>query len=261
MAGYGHDLGLNHALLTLLSSLEKVSDLRRVRLGSLEPWGLSKELLERMAGFEIICPHLHLSIQSADDAVLRRMNRRYTAAYLDEMIGYAFSLRADWGLGADVIVGFPGETEEQFSRTQNFLEDHPFAYLHGFSFSLRPGTPAERLPGRVPNAEITRRARLLKEVDTRKRQAFRAKHLGTVQQVIPEDRKKNGLASGHTANYLRVFFDLSPIPPQSLCEVAVEALHPQGVQGRVIRISSYDNEKASAECGSFGSHFSGFGPD
>jgi threonylcarbamoyladenosine tRNA methylthiotransferase MtaB len=234
LASYGDDLGMDVGLMTLLSSLEKLSGLRRIRLGSIEPWGLSRRLIQFMAQSEKICPHLHVPIQSADDSVLRRMNRRYASSHLDELIRFAFSLRTDWGLGADVIVGFPGETDEQFDQTYGFLEEHPFTYLHIFPFSPRPGTSALRLPARVASSEISRRARVLKELDRAKRLAFRKKHIGSMQRVIPEVRKVGGTASGYASNYLRVFFDSPRVPLKNLCEIHVNALHPQGVQGHLI---------------------------
>jgi threonylcarbamoyladenosine tRNA methylthiotransferase MtaB len=236
LAAYGQELGLKEGLSVLLSSLEKVSGLRRIRLGSIEPWGLSEPLLRLIAESEKICPHLHLPLQSADDAILHRMNRRYTASHVEELIQFAFSLRSDWGLGADIIVGFPGETEEHFARTQRFLERHPFNYLHLFPFSVRPGTPAERLPDRVSTMEIRRRVNELKRLDEEKRHRFRQKYLDTVQQVIPEGTKNGALAMGLTHNYLRVFFEPSGSTPKAICEVHIEKLHPKGVQGRIIGV-------------------------
>jgi threonylcarbamoyladenosine tRNA methylthiotransferase MtaB len=234
LAAYGHDSGSKEGLSELLSSLERMPGLRRIRLGSLEPWGLTKPLLRLIAESEKICPHLHLPIQSADDKILRRMNRRYTISQLEELIEFAFSLRQDWGLGADIIVGFPGETEEQSDATYRFLEKHPFTYLHLFPFSIRPGTPAEKLPGRVPAIDIRRRLNRLKELDESKRHSFRQKHLGTVQEVIPEDGKNGAFASGFTRNYLRVFFEPSPHMAKAICKVHVEKLHPKGVQAKII---------------------------
>ncbi len=236
LAAYGHELGMREGLSILLSSLEKVSGLRRIRLGSIEPWGLSEPLIRLIAESEKICPHLHLPLQSADDTILRRMNRRYTASHVEKLIEFAFSLRSDWGLGADIIVGFPEESEGQFEETRRFLEKHPFTYLHLFPFSVRPDTPAERLPGRVFATEIRRRLNELKRLDEEKRHRFRQTRLGTVQQVIPENAKNGMLAAGLTPNYLRVFFEPSPSSPKAICEVYIEKLHPKGVQGRVIGI-------------------------
>lgn len=255
LGSYGRDLGLEDGLHVLLSSLERVSGLRRIRLGSIEPWGLSEPLIRLIAHSQKICPHLHLPIQSADDTILRRMNRRYSAVRLHELIRFAFSLREDWGLGADVIVGFPGETEERFTRTHRFLEDHPLTYLHLFPFSPRPGTPAARLSGRLSAATIHGRMGELKKLDAEKRRRFRESHLGTVQQVIPENRGNGKLAAGYAPNYLRVFFRPPPLPSRSICEVYIEKVHPNGVQGEILK-ADYDHEKLPAECGPIGSHLS-----
>jgi len=236
LAAYGHELGMKEGLSILLSSLEKVSGLRRIRLGSIEPWGLSEPLIRLVAESEKICPHLHLPLQSADDTILRRMNRRYTASHVEELIQFAFSLRSDWGLGADIIVGFPGESEENFAETHRFLEKHPFTYLHLFPFSVRPGTPAERLSNRVSAMEIRRRLNGLKRLDEEKRHRFRQKYLDTVQQVIPEGTKNGAFAMGLTPNYLRVFFEPSRSKPEAICEVHIEKIHPKGVQGRMIGV-------------------------
>jgi len=245
LSSYGQDLGSEDGLQELLFSLESVLGLQRIRLGSIEPWGLSESLIRFIAQSEKICPHLHLPIQSADDRILRWMNRRYTASRLRELIRFAFSLRQDWGLGADVIVGFPGEMPEHFANTCRFVEENPFTYLHLFPFSARPGTPAQRLPDRVPGFEIQKRMTELKRLDTQKRRRFRENHIGTVQQIVPESRGTGELASGYTRNYLRVFFK----PPQSTmrktCSIYIEKLHPNGVQGKIVQ-AHYGNKEIPA---------------
>jgi len=234
LGGYGRDLNLENGFQNLLRSLEEIPGLQRIRMGSMEPWGLSKKLLRFIADSEKICPHLHLSVQSAADPVLRRMNRRYTASRLDELISYAFSLRADWGLGADIIVGFPGEDDEHFAQTHRFLQKQPFTYLHLFPFSPRPGTPANRLSNRVPAPVIRKRMDELRKLDEEKRQRFRRQHIGLVKSVIPENRKNGKLMGGYTANYLRVFFEAENTPSLSLYPVLIKTRHPDGVQGTLI---------------------------
>ena len=231
LGGYGRDLNDENGFQNLLRSLEDISELRRIRLGSIEPWALTKPLLKFIAESEKICPHLHLSVQSASDSVLHRMNRRYSAEHLDELISYAFSLRTDWGLGADIIVGFPGEEDEDFAQTRRFLHDEPFTYLHLFPFSPRPGTPANRLPNRVPAPVIRERMDELRKLDQEKRRQFREQHIGRVLSVIPENRKNGKLIGGYTANYLRVFFEAENTPSLSLYPVHIKSLHPDGVQG------------------------------
>jgi threonylcarbamoyladenosine tRNA methylthiotransferase MtaB len=188
----------------MVGKLEGISELDRIRITSIEPTTVERSLVSRMARSEKLCHYLHLPIQSGDAAVLESMNRRYTPeayrAFVDEVLGEV----PDVGLGTDVIVGFPGETEESFERTYRFLESLPFAYLHVFSYSKRHGTRAAKLAGHVSPEAIKERSGRLRELSASKRRAFAQRYVGGEVEVLFEQIDEDGLWTGLTGNYLRV---------------------------------------------------------
>lgn len=231
---YGNDPGLKDGLSELLAALERVHGLSRIRLGSVEPWAVTERLLKMIAESPTICPHLHLPLQSGEDGILRRMNRRYTTAQIRKIFETALALRGDWGFGADVIAGFPGETDASFAATKQLLETSPLSYLHVFPYSARPGTPATRLPNAVPEVVRRERAAELRELDKQLRKRFRRQMLGTRQRVLFEQRMTNGCMAGHAANYLDVFAPATDEYVGTTQEVLVTRIHPNGVAGELI---------------------------
>ncbi|MBI5059123.1 tRNA (N(6)-L-threonylcarbamoyladenosine(37)-C(2))-methylthiotransferase MtaB [candidate division KSB1 bacterium] len=231
---YGFDLGNRGALATLLFELEKVEGLKRIRLGSVEPWAISDRMLDVVAGSTRICPHLHIPLQSGEDGVLHRMNRRYSTKQIEHVFDYAYGLRDDWGFGSDIIVGFPGESRNDFEQTCRFLSDLPLSYLHIFPYSTRPGTPATRLPGQVGEQEKRTRAGALAEIDQRKRMEFRQRSLGRVARVLFENRLVGPLLAGHSDNYLDVYVTPAAELPGRIRSVKLVDLHPAGVVGEII---------------------------
>ena len=228
---FGRDLGLTDGLAQLLEATQSVANLRRLRLGSVEPWAVSERLLQVIADSDVICPHLHLPLQCADDAILRRMGRRYSVRDIERIWNRAMALRGDWGFGSDIIVGFPGESSASFAATRHFLSESPISYLHVFPFSPRPGTPAVRLPDVVPTSEVRARVLDMKSLDSQLRLRFRKRHLGTMQPVLFENRRSGKLLSGHTANYLDVYSDAPDTLAGRIYPVKITALHPDGVVG------------------------------
>ncbi|MFZ5433172.1 MAG: tRNA (N(6)-L-threonylcarbamoyladenosine(37)-C(2))-methylthiotransferase MtaB [Calditrichota bacterium] len=228
---YGRDLNDRSDLASLLDSTASIHGLKRLRLGSVEPWAINNQLLQIIAESEIICPHLHIPLQSAEDTTLHRMNRRYTANDIRHLLDSAFTLRSDWGIGTDIIVGFPGETDAHFEATRKFLSEYPFSYLHVFPYSARPGTPATRLPDQVSPALKQERVYVLRELDRQLRTSFRQRHLGGRQQVLFENRRLGGLLAGHSANYLDVYAEADDSQIGKLCDISITGLHPDGVLG------------------------------
>jgi threonylcarbamoyladenosine tRNA methylthiotransferase MtaB len=197
----------NHAGLSLadvVRSLEQVPELARIRISSIEPTTICDELLELMAGPSKLCPYLHVPLQSGDDAILNAMNRRYTAREYAAFIEHAARRVPDLGLGTDVMVGFPGETNEAFDRTRSLLMDLPFSYFHVFSYSPRPRTASLKLPDTVPAASIKSRSRALCSLSRGKRMNFYLRHVGQTVPVLFESRNQQGLFTGLTPNYMRV---------------------------------------------------------
>lgn len=231
---YGFDVGNRDGLRHLLMKLEAIKGLERIRLGSVEPWAITPELLDLISESEIICPHLHIPFQSGEDSTLHRMNRRYTTVDIERIFERAFSRRNDWGFGSDIIVGFPGEGDEHFAETSRFLDSLPLAYLHIFPFSSRPGTPATKLPGHVSDRSKQARAELLAEIDNRKRREFRAKFLGCELEVLFENRFVGSYLAGHAANYLDVYVAPDSSLPATIRRAKITAIHDSGVLASVL---------------------------
>lgn len=228
---YGRDLGLTDGLARVLEAVQSIPGLRRLRLGSVEPWVVSDRLLQVMADSDVICPHLHLPFQCADDPLLRRMGRPYSVRDIERILNRAMTLRGDWGFGSDIIVGFPGESPGSFTATRRFLSESPISYLHVFPFSVRPGTPASRLPDTVAPSEVRARVKDMKALDSQLRLRFRKRHLGTLQPVLFESRRSDTLLAGHTANYLDVYSDAPDTLAGRIHPVKITALHSNGVVG------------------------------
>lgn len=176
----------------------------RTRLSSLDPGELTPELLAAVDECPTVCRHFHVSLQSGADASLRRMRRPYTADAAGERIRSLSTHFPDAAIGADVIVGFPGETESDFDRTLQFIDALPLAYLHVFRYSPRRGTPAADMEGQVGDEEKKLRARRLAEIRSRKIAAFRRRFIGREMDVLLEHRRVGASLVGTTENYLRV---------------------------------------------------------
>lgn len=203
LTSYGRDLGG----LTLLDAVRAaaVDGLGRLRLGSLEPVIASAAFVESLAHIPAVCPQFHLSLQSGSNSVLRRMRRRYTA---EEYLAAARRLQDAFpgcALTTDVLVGFPGETQEEFEQNLAFCEQVGFAKMHIFPFSRRAGTVADRMPGHLSRSLKTERARQMAALEARMSKDFMASFLGSSQDVLFETLTKDGLALGHTPNAINVY--------------------------------------------------------
>jgi threonylcarbamoyladenosine tRNA methylthiotransferase MtaB len=206
LGGYGLDLHPPFPLERLLQELEKEETPDRIRLSSIEPGDFSPGLISTLSRSDKICPHLHIAIQSGDDEILKKMNRDYDCSFLSDLIQELHLRIPNLSIGADVIVGFPGETEEKFRNTCGLVESLPFSYLHVFPFSRRKGTHAFQFPQRVNEKEIKRRAETMRELGKRKRQAFYRQFLNQELCVLIEDRKdkETGRWKGLSRNYIPV---------------------------------------------------------
>jgi threonylcarbamoyladenosine tRNA methylthiotransferase MtaB len=209
-------------LVDLLRLVLRETDIQRLRISSVEPMDFSDELLELMASTERICRHVHAPLQSASDSVLKRMKRRYRARHYEDRLRRAHALLSDAAFGADVMTGFPGETDEEFRETYEFIERLPFTYLHVFTYSLRPGTPAAAMP-QVPVPVRKERTRILRQLGAKKNLAFRRSQRGRTLSAVALD---NGTAL--TTNYLSVEL-AAPRPQGRLIEVTLGEATPRGV--------------------------------
>ena len=220
---YGHDQGRPGALVELLAALEQVNGLARIRLNSIEPGYVTDALIDHVAASPALCRHFHVPLQSGDDRILKRMGRRYTRAYYAERIERIARCIPDCALGADVMVGFPGETDAHFAQTRALLADLPLTYLHVFSYSQRDGTPAEHLPDPQAAAVKKERAQALIALGAAKRLAFHQRFVGRSLPVLAEGRpdRATGLQVGLSDNYIKVLF-AGPATPNEFVEVQIE---------------------------------------
>ena len=206
---YGADLQPRTTLADLLRALVALPGLARLRLSSVLPAYFTPELLEVVTGSRVIAPHLHIPLQSGSDRVLRAMRRPYTVAMYGALIERLSRAIPRLGLGADVIVGFPGETDEDFRATVALVESLPMSYLHVFAYSDRAGTEAATLGGRIEGSTIVRRSRELRALAARKNEAFRESMVGERHDsIVLEHRdRETGALVGLTGNYVEVAFD------------------------------------------------------
>lgn len=200
---WGRDLTPKDELSSLLAVAEE-SGLPRIRLSSLEPLELSDAVITKIKNSENLCRHLHIPLQSGSDRILKLMGRPYTRAEFQSRMEAALSGLEGLCLGFDVIVGFPGETDEDFAETVEFLEAIPFAYLHVFRYSARPGTKAFEMPGRVHPDEMARRARILRELSAKKKERFYLGQVGRAMLALPEGLGADGYLKVRTPNYVEV---------------------------------------------------------
>jgi threonylcarbamoyladenosine tRNA methylthiotransferase MtaB len=217
----------------MLEQLVQVEGIERIRLNSIEPTTVSDELLAFIAASPKIAPHLHICLQSGDDEILRRMRRHYDVAAYRDLIARVLACLPQCGLGSDMLVGFPGETEAHFERTYQVVESLPFSYLHVFSYSSRPGTPAAKYPDQVHPMAKKERSQRLRTLGQAKRRAFAERFLGdTVQILLESKRDKAGqLLSGLTENYIRVHVDAPEALVNQLIPVRLITIAGDEVQG------------------------------
>ena len=218
---YGRDLPERPMLAGLLRRLAAVPGMPRLRLGSVQPNDLTLELVEMLSGSRLFCRHLHIPLQSGDDAVLEKMGRRYTAWEYTSLINVLKENIPGLGLTTDVIVGFPGETEASFERTYNLVRKCSFSKLHVFKYSPRSGTPAASFAGQVPEPVKEERSRKLITLGHKMAAEFAASLEGQVLDVLVEGPApgENGIFAGLTDNYLRAFFPARNPAPGSLVPV------------------------------------------
>lgn len=206
LSSYGVDLEEGQNLLALIRTIHAVDGIRRIRLGSLEPGIITEEFAEAIAALPKVCPHFHLSLQSGCDTVLERMNRRYRSEEYMEKCRLLRRVYDRPALTTDVIVGFPGETEEEFEASRAFVEEVNFFETHIFKYSRREGTRAAAMPDQIPEQEKTRRSHILLELDERRRQEYMESFLGEEKEVLLEEKveldgKKWWV--GYTREYLK----------------------------------------------------------
>ncbi len=192
-----------HKFFDILDSLEKIDHLDRIRISSIEPTTVDRNIIDYMADSAKICPHLHIPLQSGDDRILDSMRRKHTAKEFADIVEYAAKKIPGVGIGTDVMVGYPGEGDEEFKNTKKLLADLPVSYFHAFTYSDRKGTTSYNLKPKIDHHVKKDRNRIMIEMGKRKKRAFYESFLGQEVDVLFEERS-NGHWSGLTGNYMRV---------------------------------------------------------
>ncbi|WP_343663108.1 tRNA (N(6)-L-threonylcarbamoyladenosine(37)-C(2))-methylthiotransferase MtaB [Chryseobacterium mucoviscidosis] len=193
-----------HTFLDLISELDQVEGIERIRISSIEPNLLKDESIELVSKSKSFVPHFHIPLQSGSDELLKKMKRRYLTKLYTDRVNKIREVMPDAAIGVDVIVGFPGETEELFMETYNFLNELPITYLHVFTYSERENTEAAEMEGVVPIPERKRRNKMLRILSEKKKMAFYQTQLGKTLLVLWEHENKDGKMFGFTENYVRV---------------------------------------------------------
>ena len=205
IASYGLDFSEDYKMIDLLEDLNKIDGIKRIRLGSLEPSLITEEFTQRLSKLEKICNHFHLSLQSGCDETLKRMNRKYTTNEFREVAKRLRSYFEDANLTTDIIVGFPGETNEEFTKTYEFLKEIKFYKMHVFKYSPREGTPASKMPNQVDGKTKEERSQKLIELSDKNQEEYNKKYFSEPQEVLFEEQK-DGIWTGYTTNYVKVSY-------------------------------------------------------
>ncbi len=199
-----------HTFLDLIKALDDVKGISRLRISSIEPNLLKNETIDFVSNSRIFVPHFHIPLQSGSDELLKKMKRRYNTALFKDRITHIKNKISDCCIGVDVIVGFPGETEELFKKTYNLLNELDISYLHVFSYSERVNTEAALMKGVVDKNVRNQRSKRLRILSAKKKRAFYEKNIGSLRTVLFEHENKNGYIQGFTENYVKVKVDYDP---------------------------------------------------
>lgn len=202
-ASYGKDLGTT-SLSQLLNKIDKIDNIERIRLSSIEPMTLNREFVEEIKSCRKLCPHFHISLQSGSDATLKRMNRHYTTAQFMEIVDGLREAFSDCAITTDIMVGFAGETEEEFMETLDFVNKVKFSDSHVFQYSQRRGTPAAKRPNQVSPEVKEARSKEIIKATSRSHNEFLEQHIGREMEVLFETKVSDGTFEGKTANYITV---------------------------------------------------------
>lgn len=224
IASYGKDFDNNYRLIDLLEDLDKIDGIERIRLGSLEPTIVTKEFAERLSKLDSICNQFHLSLQSGCDETLKRMNRKYSC---DEFFKVTEILREYFkgvNLTTDIIVGFPGETNEEFESTYEFLSKIKFYKMHIFKYSPREGTLAAKMTNQIDGNIKEERSQKLIELSNKNEREYNEKYIGESVEVLFEE-EKDGLWSGYTKNYVRVFVESDESLENKILKVEIKDVY------------------------------------
>ncbi|UGB05030.1 tRNA (N(6)-L-threonylcarbamoyladenosine(37)-C(2))-methylthiotransferase MtaB [Staphylococcus sp. HL28] len=245
--GYGQDLK-NYNLAQLLRDLDQVDGLERIRISSIEASQLTDEVIDVLEGSNKIVRHLHVPLQSGSDTVLKRMRRKYTMAHFSERITKLHEALPDVAITSDVIVGFPGETEEEFQETYDFIVKHKFSELHVFPYSSRIGTPAARMDDQIDEEIKNERVHKLIALSDQLAKEYASKFEDEVLEVIPEENgEKPNTLVGYADNYMKVEFEGSEDLIGQIIKVKIQKADYPLNYGKAIRIVEHATNKSEHE--------------
>lgn len=244
--GYGEDMK-DYNFAMLLRDLEKVKGLKRIRISSIEASQITDEVIQVIYDSEKIVNHLHIPLQSGSDQVLKRMRRKYTTAFYRERVEKLKEALPGLAVTTDVIVGFPGETEEEFQETYQFISDIQFSELHVFPYSKRTGTPASRMENQVDDETKQERVHTLIALSNQLAKEYASSYEREVLEVIPEERdKETGLLTGYTPNYLRIRFNGSDDMIGKIVKVKMTKADYPYCEAEFVRVMEDDENIVSA---------------
>ncbi|HEY5325902.1 MAG TPA: tRNA (N(6)-L-threonylcarbamoyladenosine(37)-C(2))-methylthiotransferase MtaB [Mucilaginibacter sp.] len=229
LGDFGIRDGLRHdKFFDLVKALDRVEGINRIRISSIEPNLLSDEIIEFVAGSKRFVPHFHIPLQSGSDKILGLMRRRYKRELYTRMVAKIKQLMPGCCIGVDVIVGFPGETREDFIETYNFLNGLNISYLHVFTYSERENTLAAGMEGKVPGSTSAERSKMLHILSDKKRRAFYESQLNTTNEVLFEGDIKDGFMHGFTRNYIKARTKYDPVLVNELKTILLTKISPDG---------------------------------
>ncbi len=240
IASYGKDFVMskdakleNYRLIDLLEEINEIKGIERIRLGSIEPLLITEEFVGRLKKLEKICHHFHLSLQSGCDETLKRMNRRYTTEQFKEIVSILREAYSDVNLTTDIIVGFPGETEEEFNKTYQFLEEIKFYKMHVFKYSPRKGTKAAVMPNQIGGDVKEKRSRKLIELSDRNEMEYNEDYIGREVEVLFEEEKSE-IYKGHTQNYIMVYCKSDKNLDNKIVKVICKKAEKEHIEGTIL---------------------------
>nr|WP_299033395.1 tRNA (N(6)-L-threonylcarbamoyladenosine(37)-C(2))-methylthiotransferase MtaB [uncultured Tenacibaculum sp.] len=227
-----------HTFLELVQALDKVEGINRLRISSIEPNLLKDETIDFVSNSNTFVPHFHIPLQSGSDTLLKKMKRRYLRKVYTDRVAKIKEVMPNACIGVDVIVGFPGETDELFLETYNYLADLDISYLHVFTYSERPNTEAIEMDGVVPKKTRAKRSKMLRGLSVKKRRAFYESQLGNTLTVLFESENKEGYIHGFTENYVKVKAPWNPELVNTLHTVTLTKIDEDGL----VRFDFVDTE-------------------
>lgn len=234
IASYGKDFReKEYRLINLLEEINQIQGLRRIRLGSIEPTIITKEFVNRLVKLDKICNHFHLSLQSGCNHTLKRMNRKYTTEEFEKGVNLLKQAYPDVALTTDIIVGFPGETEEEFQATYEFLKKINFYKMHIFKYSKRKGTKAAVMPNQIEGTIQEERSQQLIQLSNQNQQQQEQKYMGKEIEVLLEEEEGGEYIKGHTTNYIVVYVNKQNALENEIKTIRITTTFKEGLLGEI----------------------------